>query len=668
MTRPADVRRTESEPPGPEEDLRDGRPAEPVELRAGPVTLRFVDGDIRYVRTGATELIRRVYATVRDVNWNTPQAGISGLSVDKGADRFSIQFTAEHRTGQIDYRWQGAIEGGTDGTISFSMDGIALRDFRYCRIGFCLLLPVAEYAGRPYTADTPGGPIRGTLPVGVGPQPYVEGIYWPLLPSFSAFSVTAPDGSRIRASFEGDLFEIEDQRNWGDGSFKAYCTPAALGYPFEARAGQAFHQRVTLSPRVSAAPSDDARTGASLHVGTQVGRLPALGFAMAKAGDDLSSREAALLGRLRPAHLRVDLRLSEASWIGELARARRMAGSLASGLEVALFVTDDADAELRRVAAALVGAPVLRFLVFSESDAAEASTAPRWLRLARQLLSEAAPGARFVAGTNGNFAELNRTRPVAAVADGFCYPVNPQVHLADTDTLVEALASLPATVLTARDFGGDRPVHVTAITLKPPFNQAATEPEGPAGPDELPSSVDPRQVTQFAAAWTVACIRALCEGGAASATFYETTGWRGLMESEQGSPLPDRFPSLPGMVFPVYHVFADLASWTSADVLAMTTSNSLVLDGLALRLGGRTHALVANLTATAQRARVDPLGTGRHVIRTLVPATTGDASGDSPDSREWSRGDGVTRLQEEQGLEVHLGPYEVLTIDAEARL
>ena len=33
--------------------------------------------------------------------------------------------------------------------------------------------------------------------------------------------------------FNGETFEMEDQRNWTDASFKTYCTPLSLPYPIK---------------------------------------------------------------------------------------------------------------------------------------------------------------------------------------------------------------------------------------------------------------------------------------------------------------------------------------------------------------------------------------------------------------------------------------------------
>ena len=37
---------------------------------------------------------------------------------------------------------------------------------------------------------------------------------------------------------EGDTFEMEDQRNWTDASYKTYVRPLALPWPYTLRAGE----------------------------------------------------------------------------------------------------------------------------------------------------------------------------------------------------------------------------------------------------------------------------------------------------------------------------------------------------------------------------------------------------------------------------------------------
>jgi D-apionolactonase len=632
-------------------------PAESLALHAGGLALEFEGGDLRYLRAGGVEAVRRIYVSVRDVNWNTVAGEVSRLSIEAGSDSFRIAFDSLHRTSEIDFAWTAEILGSPDGTVTYSMDGRALSSFRYCRIGFCMLHPILGTAGRPYRATTPGGLAEGAFPTLVAPQPVVDGVYLPLFPAFSGLSIALAGGAELTCEYQGELFEIEDQRNWTDGSFKAYCRPSALGFPFGAEVGDRFHQRITVAVSPSAMATRAAPPMASLEVGGVVGRMPSLGFGMSSRTERLGDREVELMRRLRPAHLRVDLHLSDPGWAEELERASDDASAVGTSLEVALFVTDEADQELPALASRVAEARVARYLVFHEREASETSTSPHWVALARRHLATASPGAAFAGGTNGNFAEVNRTRATPTDYDELCYTVNPQVHAFDDRSLVEAIDAQADTVRTARTFF-DRPIVVSTVTLKPPFNQAASEEEQPVARDELPPQVDPRQMSRFAAAWTTGSLRALATSGASAATYYETAGWRGLFETSEGSPLPDRFPSLPGMIYPVYSVFASLADAAGAVVLDCRSMEPLLVDGLALMIDGRMRLLVANLTIDIRTVRVTGLSFTRgrllRVVGPVADANVADMDNAGPHS-ELAVSHGSTELV--------LDAFEVVQID-----
>ena len=163
----------------------------------------------------------------------------------------------------------------------------------------------------------------------------------------------------------------------------------------------------------------------------------------------------------------------------------------------------------------------------------------------------------------------------------------------------------------------------------------------------------------FAAAWTLASIKQLAEGGAASVTYYETTGWRGIKETDGGCPAPELFCSRPGLVFPVYHVFADIADLKTAELIACTSNEPLRIQGLALRAGGSLHLLLTNLTAEAQTCAVGPLHGDRVAVRTLDANTAPQAMAQPDEFR--SHRDWVPTAS--STLTLDLAPYSVTRID-----
>src|SRR5262249_24302131 len=77
---------------GKDEPLAEQRP-----LRAGPLEMVYEEGDLRYVRLGRREILRRVYVAVRDRNWGTVPLRLSRLRLGAAADSFQVTYEAEHR-------------------------------------------------------------------------------------------------------------------------------------------------------------------------------------------------------------------------------------------------------------------------------------------------------------------------------------------------------------------------------------------------------------------------------------------------------------------------------------------------------------------------------------------------------------------------------------------
>jgi D-apionolactonase len=642
---------------------RDEPPPETRELRAGPLTVVLEGPDLRYVRAGRVEVVRRLYAAIRDHNWGTVPPELTDFRVDEEPDAFTVTFEARHRRQKLDFRWSGRIRGGPDGTLECSLEGVAETAFRYNRIGWCILHP-AENAGRPFRARTPEGTIDDRLPDTIGPQLIVEGFPSPIFPSFDDLEIELPEGVRARFELEGDLFEMEDQRNWTDASFKTYSTPLQLGFPHQAEAGQRIEQRVRLSlTGAFDAPPGETGGAARIELGPETGTLlPSLGLGMSSHGGALSRRETEWLRALAPDHLRSDLRLGEDGWEAEHARAVEAAGALGAALELALFLGGRPERELDGLAGRLreAGARVARVLVFRPG---EPVTEGRWVALARERLGEALPGVPFVGGTNVLFTDLNRFRPELEPLDAVAYPLNATVHADDDTSVVETMAMHGETVRSARSFCDELPIVIGPVTFNQRFNPVATGPEPEPGPGELPSQVDRRQPSLLGAGWTLGSLKYLAEAGAASVTYFETTGWRGVVETEAGPPVPEAFASAPGTAYPLYHVLADAGEWKGGEVAGARSSEPLAVEALAVRHGGALHVLVANVTAQPQTCELGPVEGARARIRMLDESSHVAATREPQRFRGEVREEGVTGGR----LTLELPPFAVARVDVGAR-
>lgn len=651
---------------------REQAPPAALRLHAGPLTMLFEpeSGFVRRINLGKREVLRGIYVAVRDRNWGTVPPRLLSLKQDIHADSFELNFAVECRAGDIHFRWNGHLSGVSDGTLRYVFDGEALTTFLKNRIGFCVLHPLLECCGAPARyerADGHCGEVR--FPVLIEPQ--ISG-----RSTFSDLRRLAHEilpGCWSELEFEGDLFETEDQRNWTDASFKTYCTPLALPFPVEIKAGTHLRQIITLrlgqragrnevhAESTSAGPVPTAASAMTLTIPRKPeGLMPHLGVGIASHGMPLNSEEVEGLSKLQLSHLRVDLWMTDLGWPAVLSRAVTEAQQVGTALELAVHLgMDGSDSALVECGAMLkrMQVPVARVLAFRQSEPASSLAT---LQLARRLLGlgEVPVGG----GSDAHFCELNREQALGRFgsneADFISWPVTSQVHAFDDLSVMENLEAQPHTVTSARAFAQGKPLVVSPITLRPRFNAVATGEEHP-DPAQLPPQVDFRQLSQFNAAWTFGSIAGLAATNVASLTYFETTGWRGLMETTPPIASHPLFPSRPGMVFPVYSVFAGLAGFGRIASVAQPDLYRNALASLCLfDAQGKRRLLCANLSASKLPLALD-LGVERAFLRTLDFAEGHSVS--EVTGFTWSQAaqrdcpSGIMRLE--------LAPYAVASMD-----
>ena len=213
-------------------------------LNAGPVRLKFVDGEMRYLYLGDKEIVRRIYFAVRDKNWGTAMPRFTTMRVQRQKNGFTIDLEAVCKSDTADYTWKGRIVGTPDGQITFQAGGAANRDFGSQRIGICVLYGAESLVGQAFeTAVGNGAATPGAFPALVSPALVAS--------DFQTLRYKTAGGVTVSGTITGTQFDMEDQRNYGDSSFKAYA-PLAYAYP-DIKAGDVKEETFTL--RVQNAPA-----------------------------------------------------------------------------------------------------------------------------------------------------------------------------------------------------------------------------------------------------------------------------------------------------------------------------------------------------------------------------------------------------------------------------
>ena len=602
-------------------------------LRAGPLSLVFEEiyGSVRRLSVGGHEGVRRVYPAVRDKDWNTVPARVWNVKIQDSGDSFSVSYLARCEEGDVDFAWKTTITGDPRGTLKFRMEGQARTDFLRNRIGLCVLHPARPCAGLPAAVESAdGGLKRGSFPRYIYPNPPFTG--------FRKLWYSPAPGFRLRVDFEGDLFEMEDQRNWTDASFKSYSTPSSIPRPIATPKGFVVDQTVTVTLEEAAPEARPAPEPRITIDGKPTHPVPRVGLGLARRDVVPRPAEVERLRALRPAHLRADLRFTAPEWPDVLRRAIDEAKAVGCPLELAIHLGADGRSELLRDALKGFVTPVARILLFQEGQPV---IQPARAREAKALLSTLVPGAPVGSGSDGHFEQLNMAQP-GKDWDLVCWPASPQVHHPDDWTVVENLEGLGATVESARLFSGDRPLCVTPITLQPRF--------GPGSPGEMSSApdIDDRQWSLSGAAWTLGSLKRLAEAGASSLTYFETIGSRGIMDRD------------PRPVYPVYHVLADVLEFAGGRVLPCRSSDPLGFDAIAMSEKGRTRVGVANLGPEPRHVTIGPLPAKVTLKRLNAEAV--ELATAKP--RAWRAAPGEDVQTSMGRLELDLGPWEVVRIDA----
>jgi hypothetical protein len=540
--------------------------------RAGPWALKLRDDELADLTFDGRRVLRSIRAVVRDRDWNTAPWVVERVDASDSALEVLVHtegFGAELRgTVRVD---------AADELLVVSFDAVSTTAFETNRTGLVVLHPPAV-AGSGLVVSHSGGTVeRSAFPREISPhQPAfdIAGLAW------------ADDGLDVDVRFTGDLFEMEDQRNWTDASFKTYSRPLAWPFPYPLAAGQ--HVRQSLAVRVSSAGSPARRDGPDRIALSDAGvPFPYLVVGASTAPDPAP-----------PAHEPVAATLLLEVDLAAPSRNAALARAAASGrpLDVRVVLDPDAPDALGSFVDRLSGLPIVRIGAFDpESHVTDAAAAASL----RAALSRAGLEIPVVGGARSHFTELNRERgQIPDDLDGVVFSITPGFHSPTTEQLVESIGMQRLVAEQAVRLAGGAPVHIGPVTLSPRFNNVATV-RPPMAPDvdlargygpEFADADDARQDSPELAAWTIASAAALAVPGVASLAYFEEWGPRGVLDSA-------------GADRPAAEAVRAVAALGGRRLLRGESPDGLVWAVGAVSPDGRT-VLVANLDSAAREVTV----------------------------------------------------------------
>ncbi len=412
---------------------------------------------------------------------------------------------------------------------------------------------------------------------------------------------------------EGDTFEMEDQRNWSDASFKTYVRPLALPWPYTLAKGSTLTQSVKVSVHADeavaygacATPAAAPPVRIRLDGGERAARdVPQLGIGIRAEDLDTALQRADALRALNPAYFiaHLDLRHDEPAPVLKGFARLSEAARVPYVLEVVLTGDANPAEEMTRVANAARGvcAPIA-LQVSPAPDLKAVLPGSPWPPCPSfddvfAAARAAFPGIALGGGSFAYFTELNRKRPPFAQLDYATFTTCPIVHAADDRSVMETLATLPFIATSVTALAGATPYRVGPSTIAARDN--------PYGSSTLPNETgshgrricltddDPRQRALFGAAWNLGYFAAFAAGGATHIALSELTGPRGLFIGARPTPL--------------FHLLASLAAARGASVAGLTIEpGSAPLAAFAAKQQGVTRVWLANLSSEPQTVELD---------------------------------------------------------------
>ncbi len=499
-------------------------------LRAGPLEAVLEGAALRWIGRDGVEALRGVAFVVRDRDWGTLDPALTIETLDEGADRFALVMRAVYLSGGARLTATLTVEGRPDG-LRYAAEAVADAPFETNRAGFNVLHP-ADVAGLPAEIEHGDGRVERTrFPELIDP--------WRPFTDIRAI-VAAQGGVVASCRMEGDVFEMEDQRNWTDASFKTYCRPLEEPWPYRIEPGAWLAQSITLTLRpaaVLAAPKAPAAPDA---------RFPQIALAVAPAEVDAALAGRALLAEAAPQRLLLTYDPTAGDGPASFAAWEKLAEAfpaMALDLECVVASLDAFEAEIAAVAEAARRLPLASVLLCPAADRRSTPPGGTWppcppLEALYDAGRRAFGDLPLGGGMVSYFTELNRKRPPTGLIDFVGWSTAPIVHAADDASVMETLEALPAVLATAGEIAGGLPRRIGPSTIAMRMNPyGARTMENPEGARKCMAERDPRQRAAFGAAWAAGYAAAIAASGVAVWCPGPFAGPRGLVE-DGGRPHP----------------------------------------------------------------------------------------------------------------------------------
>ena len=388
----------------------------------------------------------------------------------------------------------------------------------------------------------------------------------------------------IKIDFKGVHFEMEDQRNWGDASYKIYSGSLLDPFPYKENKDSTFYQEIEISiKKKNTIPSFKTSTNILVPNTDKEFQMPNIGIKLEK-------------------NIKLDeeLNFDFYYYLVDFVDVKSISKIIPSKYPVYLVALIDYTKNVENVIKELKDFVTInkisltkllicpKIYLNSYQPAGEWPNVPNlseYYKLAKATFSNI----DIFSGMITNFTELNRKRP-DEYYDGINFSFTPIVHDASDKGVLDTPNSLSFIINTIESFANDTPIHIGPITLGMHFN-----PYGEKLADNIKkkrlemAEFDPRHDSLISLSWSVAVLSQIVSKNTKYITYASLVGIHGIFNEEK-------------LKRPMFYFYEILLYFKNSKIYQLKKINSIF--GLLLLKNNKKYYLLSNTSDIIQKCTI----------------------------------------------------------------
>lgn len=525
---------------------------------------------LRNIKYNDIEILKLISFLVRDKNWNnyTPEI-IKTASYNRNN---TVYFEFDLKYGDKERLEVKILISIGDNSVKLIASGKFLTDFWTNRIGFNLLLPlegVVDQEVHVTKSDQTLEKIK--FPLDIKPdQPMVK---------FNNLSYEMFNSINLNIQFTGIHFEMEDQRNWGDASYKIYSGSLLDPFPYKENKDSIFHQEIEIKIKEQNNTDVVNTNNNTLPINLEEEyEMPKLGIKVNNASDLINDLNADFLYHL------VDFEKNNMQKQDFFNQPIYLIALIEHSKEITDIMHDIREyIALNKIKLhSLLICP--KIYLNSFQPAGEWPIVPNLGEYYREAKIHF-PNSKIISGMVTNFTELNRKRP-DGLFDGINFSFTPIVHDASDYGVLDTPNSLKYILHTIQNFSKDTPMHIGPITIGMHYNPYGESLADNSTTNRLEmAEIDYRHDSLISLTWSIAVFSEIISKNTKYVTFASLKGFHGIMTNDNQKR-------------PLFYLYELLLNFKNAKIFKINKMNSIF--GVRLLKNSETYYFLANTSSVKQ--------------------------------------------------------------------